>query len=95
MERHGFAVDPENCNVTHVRKGKQVEDVAKSKRDEAALVDNSINTCSKAVLAMALDNLDEPSIRCQPPQGNKPVRLACLDVPNVDPTVAIGRAAEH
>ena len=40
MERHGFAVDPENCNVTHVRKGKQVEDVAKSKRDEAALVDN-------------------------------------------------------
>ena len=40
MERHGFAVDPENCNVTHVRKGKQVEDVAKSKRDETALVDN-------------------------------------------------------
>ena len=40
VERHGFAVDPENCNVTHVRKGKQVEDVAKSKRDEAALVDN-------------------------------------------------------
>ena len=40
MERHGFAVDPENCNVTNVRKGKQVEDVAKSKRDEAALVDN-------------------------------------------------------
>ena len=33
-------MDPENCNVTHVRKGKQVEDVAKSKRDETALVDN-------------------------------------------------------
>ena len=33
-------MDPENCNVTHVRKGKQVEDVAKSKRDETALVEN-------------------------------------------------------
>ena len=33
-------MDPENCNVTHVRKGKQVEDAAKSKRDETALVDN-------------------------------------------------------
>ena len=31
---------PENCNVIHVRKGKQVEDAAKSKLDETALVDN-------------------------------------------------------
>lgn len=39
-------MDPENCNVTHVRKDKQVEDTAKSKLDETALVD-SLKTGAK------------------------------------------------
>ena len=55
----------------------------------------STDSCSKDVLAKALNNPDKPSIRRQPRQGNKPLRLACLDVPYVDPTMAIGRAAKH
>ena len=39
-------MDPENCNVIHVRKGKQVEDAAKSQLDKTALVDN-LNTGAK------------------------------------------------
>ena len=52
-------------------------------------------SCSKDVPGKALNNLDKPSVRRQPRQGNKPVRLACLDVPHVDPTMAIGRAEKH
>lgn len=40
MQDMGFQWNPKKRNVVHVRKGKQVEDVAKSKRDETALVDN-------------------------------------------------------
>ena len=50
----------------------------------------STYSCSKDVLAKTLNNLDKPHVRCQPRQGNKPVRLACLDVPHVGPTLAMG-----
>ena len=52
-------------------------------------------SCSKDVLRKALNNVDKPSVRRQPRQGNKPVRLACLDVPHVDPTMALKKAAKH
>ena len=50
---------------------------------ESVMEDVKISTysCSKDVLAKALNNLDKPSVRRQPRQGNKPVRLPCLDVP--------------
>ena len=47
------------------------------------------------VAAKTLNNLDKSSVRRQPRQGNKPVCLSCLDVPYVNPTMAIGRAAKH
>ena len=111
--------NPTECNVIHVRKGKQVEHAANLglKLDETTLVeklktetkykflglresvmeDEKISTysCSKDVLAKALNNLDKPSVRRQPCQGNKPVRLPCVNIPHVDPTMAIGRAGKH
>ena len=64
---------------------------------ESVMEDEKISTysCSKDVLAKAFNNLNKPSVRRQPLQGNKPVRVPCLHVPHVDPTMAIGRAAKH
>ena len=44
-----------------------------------------LTVAAKAVIARALNNLNKPSVRLQPRQGNKPVRVACLEVPDVDP----------
>ena len=44
-----------------------------------------VTVAAKAVIARALNNLNKPSVRLQPRQGNKPVHVACLEVPDVDP----------
>ena len=44
-----------------------------------------LTVAAKAVIARALNNLNKPSVRLQPRQGNKPVHVACLEVPDVDP----------
>ena len=40
-----------------------------------------VTVAAKAVIARALNNLNKPSVRLQPRQGNKPVHVACLEVP--------------
>lgn len=95
----GLHWNPKKRNVIHVRRGKQAEDVADLRLDETALVENlttgSYYSCGKDVLAKALTNLDEPSVRRQPCQGNKPICPSRLGVPYVDPTLATGRVARH
>ena len=44
-----------------------------------------VTVAAKAVFARALNNLNKPSVRLQPRQGNTPVHVACLEVPDVDP----------
>ena len=45
----------------------------------------ALTVAARTVIARALNNLNKPSVRLQPRQGNKPVHVACLEVPDVDP----------
>ena len=45
----------------------------------------ALTVAAKTVIARALNNLNKPSVRLQPRQGNKPVHVACLEVPDGDP----------
>ena len=101
MQDMGLQWNPKKCTVIHVRKGKLAKDAADLKLEETALVENfkteakykgvresvmqdeklALTVAAKTVIARAL----KPSVRLQPRQGNKPVHVACLEVPDVDP----------
>ena len=101
MQDMGLQWNPKKCTVIHVRKGKLAKDAADLKLEETALVENfkteakykgvresvmqdeklALTVAAKTVIARAL----KPSDRLQPRQGNKPVHVACLEVPDVDP----------
>ena len=86
-------IGPSTCKQNNYKSNKNNFPGCERVRDARRKV--STYSCSKDVLAKTLNNLDKPHVRCQPRQGNKPVRLACLDVPHVDPTLAIGKATKH
>ena len=92
MQDTGLLWNPKECSVIQVRKGKQVEDAVDLKLDETTLVAN-LKTGAKYVF-LGVRESGQPAARRKPHLGNKPVRLTCLDVPHVDPTLAIGRAAK-